>query len=448
MIRDPRKEIFKVLGEVLLKSEEIKPSQDAKRRVLKKYNLLGTDVDRKITKFFYEIFRRMGIIDKIILKVTGARHVNILDPWFRQAMRIAVYFLVFYPNKEDMNKAKRQLYEWIHYNTHPGAAVMFRKLWEELEEEKEKYLQGFSEWELKYFIPEWYAKRIIQLIGEEEARKLFEYFMRVPKISVRVNILKTTPEEMKEILEKKYKKKVQFGKYLKVILKFDGPFNFDKSEEYQKGMIIVQEEAAALASIFLDPKPGQTVVDMCAAPGGKTEHMAELMRLEGRIYAFDIEDERIKRMKELLKRTGTDKIVKIYKKDARKAPDILGTEIADKVLLDVPCSSDGTLHKNPELRWRLREEKVEELAQLQRELLDAAAELVKPGGEILYCTCTLLKEEDEDNVEWFLKTHKDFELVPLPKNIGSPGFIPGTIRMWPHKEDTIGFFYAKFRKKK
>jgi len=140
------------------------------------------------------------------------------------------------------------------------------------------------------------------------------------------------------------------------------------------------------------------------------------------------------------------KIVKIYKRDARKAPEILGTEIADKVLLDAPCTSDGTLHKNPELRWRISEEKVYELQKLQRDLLESAAELVKPGGEILYCTCTLLKEQNEDNVEWFLKTHPNFELVPLPENIGSKGFIEGTIRMWPHKEDTIGFFYAKFRR--
>lgn len=440
--------IYQILAEILWKSESIKPSQDAKRRVLSKYNLLGTKEDQIITKHFYEIMRRQGVIDRIIEHYLG-HHPIILDPWLRASLREFIYFLYFTKiNKDRLTKIKRELAKWLISNTHPGTVIQFNKIAEYFIENKDVVLKKFSEFEIKYLVPEWYANKIISMIGKHEGERLFKYFLKVPKISIRVNTLKTNPEELKKILETKYNKKVSFGKYTKVVLKFSGPFDFDKSEEFRNGYFIVQEEAAALASIFLDPKPGQTIVDLTAAPGGKTEHIAELMKLEGKIFAFDIDEERIKRMRDLLKRTGTDKIVKIYKKDARLAPEILGEEVADKVLLDAPCTSDGTLHKNPELRWRISEKKVYELQKLQRELLDAAAKLVKPGGEILYCTCTLLKEENEDNVIWFLNKYKNFELVSLPDNIGTSGYVSGTIRMWPHKEDTIGFFYAKFRKNK
>ncbi|RLF88175.1 Fmu (Sun) domain-containing protein, partial [Thermococci archaeon] len=208
--------------------------------------------------------------------------------------------------------------------------------------------------------------------------------------------------------------------------------------------IIVQEEASAVASLILNPQPGEIVVDLAAAPGGKTTHMAELMQNKGKIYAFDIDKARMKRLKDFVNRMGI-KIVKPIIKDARKAPEILGEEVADKVLLDAPCTSSGTIGKNPELRWRLRESKIEEMAKLQRELLESAAKLVKPGGRILYTTCSIFLEENEENVKWFLNTHQEFRLIKL-EGPYDPGFSEGTMRAWPHRHDTIGFFYALFEK--
>jgi len=185
---------------------------------------------------------------------------------------------------------------------------------------------------------------------------------------------------------------------------------------------------------------------MCAAPGGKTIHMAELMKNKGVIYAFDVDKARIKRMRELIRRTGVS-IVKIYVEDVRNAPKILGEEVADKVMLDAPCTSDGTIAKNPELRWRIHEEKIAEYAKLQYELLETAIKLVKPGGKILYCTCSMFKEENEDLIENLLKKHPEVKLIPLHGPY-SKGFIPNTMRAWPHKHNTIGFFYALLEKKK
>ena len=185
---------------------------------------------------------------------------------------------------------------------------------------------------------------------------------------------------------------------------------------------------------------------MCAAPGGKTEHIAELMNLDGKIYAFDVNKRRIDRMKDLLRRTGTIDMVSIFLKDARKATKVLGKDVADRVLLDTPCTSSGTIHKNPELRWRLRESNILKSVKLQRELLEEASKLLKPQGYLLYSTCSLFPEENEENIKWFLERHENFELVDLPKDIGSRGLIPKTIRIWPHRDETIGFFYAKLKK--
>ncbi len=176
--------------------------------------------------------------------------------------------------------------------------------------------------------------------------------------------------------------------------------------------------------------------------------MAELMENRGgKIYALDVDSARIKRMKEIFKRTGVE-IAEVIKADGRKAPELLGEEIADKVLLDAPCTSDGTIAKNPELRWRLREKNIPKVVALQKGLVESAWKLLKPGGRLLYSTCSMLPEENEEVVEWFLERHPEAELVPPLSGPYDPGFLEGTMRAWPpHRHRTIGFFYALIEKK-
>ena len=138
--------------------------------------------------------------------------------------------------------------------------------------------------------------------------------------------------------------------------------------------------------------------------------------------------------------------MKIHVRDSREASKVLGEEIADKVLLDAPCTSSGTIMKNHELRWRIMEKKIFEMAKLQLEMLEAGFKLLKPGGRILYTTCSLFKEENEDVVAKFLKRHSNARLVPLNGPFDQ-GFLPGTMRAWPHKHETLGFFYALIEKK-
>ncbi|MCS7367473.1 MAG: RsmB/NOP family class I SAM-dependent RNA methyltransferase [archaeon YNP-WB-062] len=434
--------------------EEIKPSQQAKRDVFVEYNIAGTFKDRMLTAIYYDIWKRLGLIDRIASEITGVSNVAILDPWLRAAIRVAIEVLIFekfikeekYKDSKNIfvNYFKKRISKFLSEVTHTYVGAYFWELVDKIADYKWRPKDIAEMWEFKYMVSQTIISRLLKIAEREEVRLILKEFNQVYPISIRVNILKSSVEEVVKALENEGIRP-SISNYVSTVIKFRGPYNFDKSQLFKEGKIVIQEEAPALASILLDPKPNEIVVDMCAAPGGKTEHIGELMRNQGVIYAFDIDEMRIERMKLLLKRTGI-KNVKIFKEDARKAPKMLGNGIADKVLLDAPCSSSGTIMKNQELRWRITDEKIQELQRLQIELLETAVKLTKKGGRILYTTCSLFKEENEDVVEHVLNEYKNIiKLIPL-KGPFSPGFIYGTMRAWPHKHKTFGFFYALFEK--
>ena len=431
---------LKILVEVVKAAEEFKPSQHAKRVVLAKHGVIGTNLDRLITSIFYDVMKRQGLLDRYAAEIAGVPNVLILDPWLRAALRVALDIVLFHrPSNSTLRHLRWGVADFISSKTHPYVGMYYWQLFDKIVSYRPRPRSEEELLELKYLLPAWMIRRVRSLLGDE-AEELLKAFNRRPLISVRVNTLKATVEEVVEELRREGKEP-RVSERVPVVVKFEGPYDFDRSRLYQEGKIVIQEEAAAAASILLDPRPGETVVDLCAAPGGKTTHLAELMKLKGRVYAFDIDEVRIKRMRMLLKRTGTEKIVKIIVADARKAPKILGERVADKVLLDAPCTSTGTIAKNPELRWRVHEEKIGEIVQLQRELLEAGVRLLRPGGRILYTVCSILPEEAEENVKWALE-NLPVKLVPLKGPYDESPLLPGTMRAWPHRHDTIGFFYA------
>lgn len=435
------------LIEAVRRSEAVKPAQQAKRDAFKEFGILGTRKDPPLTSLFYGIMLHLGIIDKVIEDLTGSKSPFLLDSRLRAALRVFIYLELYTRNRiryANKYESIKRTAAWLSSRAHPYAGMWFVDTVKELKNYKITPRTPDDELELRYLVPAWYAKSLINLVGEDEADKILNAFMERPKISIRVNTLKASIDEVLRKLQEEGKNP-EVSTVVPTVIKFDGPYNFDKSELFRFGKIVIQEEPAALASIVLDPKPGEVVVDLAAAPGGKTEHMAELMRNSGVIHAFDVDKTRMRRLEELVKRAGIT-IVKTYVKDGREAPRILGEEIADRVLVDAPCSSDGTLAKNPDLRWRLMESDVPKLAQLQYELLKAAIKLVKPGGYILYTTCSLLREENEDVVSKILEKERGkISLIPI-RGPYSDGFIPGTMRVWPHKHKTIGFFYALLQK--
>nr|WP_206205269.1 RsmB/NOP family class I SAM-dependent RNA methyltransferase [Thermococcus sp. GR6] len=432
------RQLYAIIEAVKL-GEELKPSQQAKRKAFAKYKIEGWE-NSKLTGIFYSIQRRLGLIDEIIEELVGVSPF-ILDPWLRATLRVAIEVAIFRDPSERTRQHLKGLAQFLSKKTHPFVGYYYYDLLPRILEYVPKLDTEEKRLKWDYLFPEWFIKRMKELIGDE-AEELLKALNETLPMSMRVNLLKTSVEEVEDYLKSKnvrFERSERVGTVLRILDSFNPEWLFNK------GWTIPQEEAAAVASLVLAPEPGETVVDLAAAPGGKTAHMAELMNNTGKIYAFDIDSARIKRMKEVLRRAGVE-IAETIKADGRKAPEILGERIADRVLLDAPCTSDGTIVKNPELRWRLREKNIPKVVQLQKELIESAWKILKPGGRLLYSTCSMLPEENEGVVEWFLKRHEDAELIPLNGPYDG-GFLSGTMRAWPHRHRTIGFFYALIEKK-
>ncbi len=426
--------------DALILAERIKPSQDAKRRAFRKYKMREGE-ERFATAVFYSILRNLGIYDRMIERVTGVRNVYLLDETLRNATRLAIELLRERDlSKKQLKLARSVLAGEIRRRSHPYASTFFWEQWDNLAATELKPGSEEEQLMLTYKVSPLYARKVKELLGEE-TEAFLKYINTPPPLTLRINILKSSREEIERFLKGV---KYEWSDVVPTVVKIFSSLDLERFKPFKEGKVIVQEEAAAAASLILDPQPGETVVDLAAAPGGKTEHMAELMKNRGKIYAIDINEKRVERMKELLKRAGVN-IVDIIIEDGREAPKTLGEGIADRVMLDAPCTSSGTVQRNPELRWRIREESdIKEFIELQRELLIAGWKLLKEGGKILYATCSIFKEENEDNVEWFLK-ETEAELIQLEKPY-SQGFLKGTRRAWPHRHKTIGFFYALMRK--
>ncbi len=435
----------KALIEALIAWYEVKPGQVGKRRVFHRYGLIGTSKDRVFTAIIYGIARRQGLVDRIIAKTCC--NPEELDKPTLMLLRALVYEKYFGSGRNSnvyLGLARYGPLVVEELTKHLSKVSDVSLLVKRIDELDYKPSKGVEELEFKYNTPYWFIEKLAAMLGWSEALEFLEATSKPPLLSFRVNTLKATVEEvLKELKQEGYV--VSRSRYVKTVIKVHGPFNYSSSKLLREGKIIPQDDASALASILLDPKPGMTVVDMCAAPGGKTTHLAELMENQGRIIAFEIFKDRARRLKLMIKRTGV-KIAEVHVMDARRAVEVLGEEIADRVLLDPPCSSTGALAKHPEAKWRLSQETLEKLVRLQRELLEVAVRLLKPRGRLLYTTCSVLREENEDNIEWVLGKYKGMLKIIELKKPFDQGFIPGTMRAWPHRHGVTGFFYALLEK--
>ncbi|MBD1931063.1 methyltransferase domain-containing protein [Trichocoleus sp. FACHB-69] len=220
----------------------------------------------------------------------------------------------------------------------------------------------------------------------------------------------------------------------------------EKLPGFSEGWWTVQDSSAQLVSYLLDPQPGEVVIDACAAPGGKTTHIAELMADNGAVWACDKTASRLRKLKENAQRLGLQSI-QIQVGDSRSLTQFINT--GDRVLLDAPCSGLGTLHRHADARWRQTPDTVRELSQLQGELLDQVASWVKPGGILVYATCTLHPLENEGVIYAFLERHQEWRISPPSPNSPFSAFSTpaGWIKVWPHRHQMDGFFMVRLQQK-
>jgi 16S rRNA (cytosine967-C5)-methyltransferase len=282
--------------------------------------------------------------------------------------------------------------------------------------------------------PEWLVARWQQRWGDERTRQLLEWNNTPPRTFARVNTLKADPGKLltqwrEEHVEYDFVRRDWFEENLVFELKSFPPLSSLPS--FQQGRFYIQDPGTLLAVRLLDPQPGETILDCCAAPGGKTTYLAQLMNNQGRIVAQDRSADRVKLVQENCARLGVTCV------DSQAASAFsLQASAFDKVLLDAPCSNTGVLRRRVELRWRLQPEEIERLRTVQRELLRQAAAAVRPGGALVYSTCSLEPEENAAVVQEFLSRQPDFrlererELLPFADAVDG-AFVAAFVRTRP-----------------
>lgn len=291
-----------------------------------------------------------------------------------------------------------------------------------------------------YSFPNWIVKNWLQQLSIQETNTLLNWFNQPAKIDLRVNILQTSVTEVKSALES-VGVQVSLIPHVPQGLRLENAGNIRALPGYDAGWWIVQDSSAQLVTHLLDPQPGETIVDACAAPGGKTTHIAELMGDQGEIWACDRSAPRLKKVAQNTYRLKLNSINALAE-DSRNLSRF--TNKCDRVLLDAPCSGLGTLHKRPDIRWRQTPEKIAELTTLQAELLEKAANLVKPQGVLVYATCTLNNQENEKVIQSFLESHPHWSIQSPSGSLWNAFDVTaGWIKIYPHQHDMDGFFMVK-----
>jgi 16S rRNA (cytosine967-C5)-methyltransferase len=257
--------------------------------------------------------------------------------------------------------------------------------------------------------PEWLVRRWLGRFGYESTRQLCEFDNEIPSICLRVNRQKGSVEEVVEMLRKD-RVGCSPGRYLEYVLRVDGGIVLPDLRAFSEGFVQVQDESAALVGELANPRHGEVAVDLCASPGGKATHIAELMGDVGVVVAVDVSDSRLRPLVQNLERLGLHSVFPVVS-DSR----YFKTGGVDLVILDVPCSGTGTLRRRPDLRWRRAESDLQELVGLQRKLIENAADIVKPGGRLVYSTCSIEPEENEELVTGFLEDFPQFEVQSVPE---------------------------------
>jgi 16S rRNA (cytosine967-C5)-methyltransferase len=295
-----------------------------------------------------------------------------------------------------------------------------------------------------YSHPLWIVRRWVDQWGTKETMALCQADNQVPPFTVRVNTLKGSREK---VLTQLYDETIEATPtpFSPVGIAITKPPPLDTWGLLQEGLLQVQDEAAQFISMLLNPQPGERVLDVCAAPGGKTTHLAQLMGDQGEIVAMDVSQPKLELLQENCRRLGIT-IVKALAQDAAASPPFPPGSF-DRVLVDVPCTGLGTLRRNPDGKWRVKEEDIPRLQQIQGKILTQAATMVKKEGVLVYSTCTLTSEENEGVIETFLSERKEFRLedasLALPP--GCKGLVDSTgyLRTLPHRHGMDGFFAAR-----
>lgn len=426
-------------------------------RVLRTAQLTGAD-RRLVTELVYGCVRRSRTLDAIIDQL-GKKKAHQQPPDFRLILHIGLYQLR-YQERIPASAAVNTTVELAKANGFKGLAGVVNGLLRQYERLQQTELtedssihhspalqlpaEPIQRLGILHSFPDWIIEMWSQQLGLEETEQLCAWLNQSPTIDLRVNPLRVSIDEVEAAIQSTGVDLRRVPPLPQALRLVGGAGAIQQLPGFSEGWWTVQDSSAQLVSYLLDPQAGDVAIDACAAPGGKTTHMAELMGDTGNIFACDRAPSRLKRLQENAQRLNLHSI-QICTGDSRDFPQFKNT--SDRVLLDAPCSGLGTLHRRPDIRWRVTPETVQELSVLQEELLAEASTWVKPEGVLVYATCTLHPQENEQVIQSFLDRHSHWHIEPpSPNSFLSTFSTPqGWIKVWPHRYQMDGFFMVRLK---
>ncbi|MCM3256559.1 16S rRNA (cytosine(967)-C(5))-methyltransferase RsmB [Paenibacillus lautus] len=401
------------------------------------------------TELIYGTISRLNTLDYFLDKFVN-KGVRKLQPWVRGLLRISLYQIVYLDRipdhavvSEAVNLAKRR--------GHQGISGMVNGVLRNILRQKETLaipedMTDAQRISLLHSHPQWLVERWISQYGTEATEAICAANNEPPAVSVRVNTTMISRDDMLELmgshgLDASPSSVSPYG----IVVK--GAGNMALTDWYRDGMISIQDESSMLVAEAVQPEPGMRILDCCAAPGGKSAHMGELMKDEGSIVANDIHAHKGKLISDQASRLGLDSI-SIVTGDALDLADRFEPASFDRILLDAPCSGLGVIRRKPDLKWGKSQEDIHEIAALQLRLLESVSTLLRPGGILVYSTCTIEPMENEGVVSAFLEGHSEFAIAEdglgalsrLGENSLARG---GGIQILPQHYHSDGFYIAR-----
>jgi len=434
----------RVLSEV---NEEGAYANVALARNLRKAEL--SDVDRRfLTELAYGAVKATGTLDWMIRKYVN-RPVRKIAPMIRNILRLGFY-QIFFMDKVPASAACNECVELAKKYGHPGTVKFVNAVLRSAVRAPEKCAfphgkgHATEELALQTFHPQWLVKRWVKALGFDAAAAICAFDNEDAVLSLRANTLKISRGALLERLQAEGAEALPSNWAPEGIL-CTSHGALDKMPSLAEGLWQVQDESSMQVAHVVDPQPGEFVIDCCSAPGGKTTHLAALMQNRGRIIAGDIYEHKLARIEENAKRLGIT-MIDTELLDAHNVGRRFAGQ-ADRVLVDAPCSGLGVLRRKPDARWKKNEDEIKKLPQLQLDILKSAAEAVRPGGVLVYSTCTINHMENEEVVEAFLSTHEAFMLVETGQFLPTKKRAERMVQLYPHIDGTDGFFIARMERR-
>lgn len=410
------------------------------------------EIDKSfVTELVYGTVKWKLTLDRVIAAYSNIK-MGKLSPWILNILRMGAYQILYMtrvPNSAACNESVNLAGRYGHKASSGFVNAVLRNITRNGAEvaipSREQDLTGHLS--VRYSYPRWLVEKYIGLFGADFTEGLLDAGNGTPELTLRANTMRVTPEELVEAL-KIEGVEATAGKYVREAVVLKSTTAIAKLKAFRDGLFQVQDESSMLPAAVLAPKAGETVLDACSAPGGKATHMAQLMQNEGTIIARDIHEHKLKLIDSAAARLGIH-IVKSELHDAA-LPDRTHEKTFDRILLDVPCTGLGIVRRKPDIKWARQTKDIESITTLQRTLLQAVSGALKPGGILVYSTCTVLPEENEDIIRSFIESNDDF----IPDDIAP--FLPPalavyasgcTLQLYPNRDGIDGFFMARLRRK-